>query len=50
MFLLVKKDFKNFIGYEDGKKVRPLWVMLPKMSAHRRDFDEFKYMFFLNKK
>ena len=36
--------------YEDCKKVRPLWVMLPKMSAHRRDFDEFKYMFFFYKK
>ena len=35
--------------YEDCKKVRPLWVMLPKMSAHRRDFDEFKYVFFYKK-
>ena len=41
-----KKDFKYFIGSKDGKKNRPLCVMLPKMSAYRRDFDETKYMSF----
>ena len=41
-----KKDFKHFIGYEDGKKIRPLWTMLPKMSVYRRDFDENKYTYF----
>ena len=29
-----------------AEKVRPLWVMLPKMSIYRRDFDEAKYMSF----
>ena len=29
-----KKGFKNFIGYKDGKKVRPLCILLPKMSAN----------------
>ena len=41
-----KKCFEYFIGYKDGKKFRPLCVMLPKMSACRRDFDETDYMFF----
>ena len=42
-----KKDIDYFIGYRDGKKVRPLSVMLPKMGAHRKNFDETKYMCFL---
>ena len=42
-----KKDIDYFIGYRDGKKVRPLSVMLPKMGAHRKNFDETKYMYFL---
>ena len=41
-----KNCFKYFAGYKDGKKVRPLCVMLPKMSAYRRNFDEIKYMSF----
>ena len=44
-----KKGLTYFIGYKDGKDVRPLWVMLPKMSTYRRDFDETKYMSFLIK-
>ena len=40
-----KKDFKYFIGYKDAK-IRPLCIFLLKMSAHRRDFDESKYVFF----
>ena len=39
-----KKDFKYFIGYTNNKKVRPLCILFPKMSAYRRDFDETKYM------
>ena len=35
-----KKGFKYFIGYKDGKNVRPLCVMIPKISAQRRDFDK----------
>ena len=38
-----KKGFKYFIGYKGGKKVRTLCVMLPKMSAYRRDFYKTKY-------
>ena len=44
-----KKDFKYFIGYEEGKKVRFLCIMLPKMSPYRRDFDETDNMFLLEK-
>ena len=44
-----KKGLTYFVGYKDGKYVRPLWVMLPKMSTYRRDFDETKYMSFLIK-
>ena len=39
-----KKGFNYSIGYKDGKNVRPLCILLPKMSAYRRDFDETKYM------
>ena len=42
-----KKGFKCFIGYEDAKKIRPLCILLPKMAAHRKDFDETKHMSFL---
>ena len=45
-----KKGFKYFIGYKDAKKIRPLCVFLPKVSAYRRDIDESKYMSFLIKK
>ena len=44
-----KKGFKYLIGYKDAKKVEPLCIFLPKMSAYRRDFDETKYMSFLIK-
>ena len=43
------KDFKYFIGYKDAKKIRPLCIFLPKMSAYRRDFDKTKCMSFLIK-
>ena len=33
----------------DDKKVRLLCIMPPKLSAHRRDFDETKYILFLMK-
>ena len=45
----VKKLFKCFIGYRDGKKIRPLCIFLPKMTAYRKDLDETKYMSFLVK-
>ena len=40
---LGKKGFKCFIGYTDG------YIMLPKMNACRRDFNETKYISFLIK-
>ena len=46
-FSFGKTDFKYFIGYKDGKNVRPLCIMLSKISAYRRDFDETQYMSFL---
>ena len=44
-----KNGFKYSTGYKDGKKVKPLFVMLPKTSMYRTDFDETKYMFFFIK-
>ena len=44
-----RKGFKYFIGYKNGKKVTHLCIMLQKMNAYRKDFDETKYMSFLIK-
>ena len=41
-----KNGFKYFIGCQNGKQVRPLCIMFPKLSTYRRDFDETKYFFF----
>ena len=42
-----KKGFKYFIGCENNyEKVVPLCIMLSKMSAYRRDFDEAKCVSF----
>ena len=41
-----KNVFKYFIGYKDGNKVRLFYILLPKMSAYWRGFDETKYMYF----
>ena len=41
---------KNFVGYKDVKNVRPLCLMLPKMSAYRKKFDETTNMSFSIKK
>ena len=46
---LDKEDFKYFIGYKDAKKIRPLSIFFPKISAYRRDFDETECMSFLIK-
>ena len=43
---MVKKGFKFFIGYKDAKKIRPLCILIPKMSAYRKEFDETKSMSF----
>ena len=42
-----KKGFKYSMGYKDAKKVEPLCIFLPNMSAGIRTFDETKYMSFL---
>ena len=42
-------SFKYFIGSEKTKKIRPLCIFLPKMSAYRKDFHKTKYMSFLIK-
>ena len=39
---LGKDDLKYFIGYKDARKIRPLCIFLPKMSAYRRNFDKTK--------
>ena len=42
-----EKVFKDFIVYEkDYEKTMTLCIILPKMSAYRRGFDETKYVFF----
>ena len=44
MVLFGKKGFKYFIGYgNDSEKIISL-LMPPKISAHRKDFKETKYM------
>ena len=42
-FLLVKKVLNIFLGM----KFMPMCIMLAKMNAIRRDFDETKYVFLL---
>ena len=37
-----KKGCKYFLGYKEDEKGVPLCVMLPKMSRHRKKFDETK--------
>ena len=44
-----KKGFKYCINYNNARKIRPLYIFLPKMNAYRRDFDETKYKPFLKK-
>ena len=44
-----KKGFKYFIGYKDSKKIRPLCIFVPKISAYRKDFDDTRYISFLVK-
>ena len=49
--LFGKKGFRYFIGYEDDHaKVMPLCIVLPIMSAYRKDFDETKHVSFLLEK
>ena len=44
-----KKGLRYFVGYKDSKKIRPLCIFLPKMTAYRKDFDQAKFMSFLIK-
>ena len=44
--IVSKNDFKYFLGYKDDRKVTPLCIILPKIRAYRRDFDETKYISF----
>ena len=46
---MVKKDLNILLGTEMLKKIRPLCIFLPKMSAYRKNFDETKYISFLVK-
>ena len=47
MALFGKKCFKYFVGYEDdSQKIMFLCIMLPKVNAYRRGFEETKYMSF----
>ena len=44
-----KQDFRYFNGYKDDRKIRPLCISFPKLSAHQIDFDETQCMYFLIK-
>lgn len=45
-FCFGKMGFKYFIGYIDkDKKVKPFFIMLPKISGYTKRFDESKNMF-----
>ena len=45
-FLSVKRVLNILLVTKMVKKVRPLCVLLPKMNAYGKDFDETKHMFF----
>ena len=47
-FLLVKKIYKNVIGYKDDYfEIKPLHIMLPKTSVYVKNYDgETKWMSF----
>ena len=47
--LFGKQGFIYFIGFKDDKKIRPLCVFFPKMSAYRIDADESGCMHFMIK-
>ena len=45
-----KKGYKYFTGHKDDDfKIKPLLMMLPKMSGYIKNFNEPKYMSFLVK-
>ena len=49
MSLLVRKFLSISSAINMLKKIRPSCILLPEMSAYRKDCDETKYMFFLIK-
>ena len=46
---MVKKGLNILMGRKMLKKIRPLCIFLPKITAYRKDFDESKYISFLIK-
>ena len=44
-----KTGLKYFIGYKDDRKVRPLCIILPKITAYRRNIFEAKCTRFMIK-
>ena len=48
-FSFGKRNFKYSIGYKDAIKIRPLCILLPNMTAYRKDFVKAKCMSFLIK-
>ena len=47
-FIIVKKDYKYFIGYlHDDYKNNPLHVLLPKTTAYVKNYNgQTKWMYF----
>ena len=44
-----KQDFKYFIGYNDNKEIRPLYMFFPEMITYKRYSDKTKCMYFIIK-
>ena len=44
-----KKCFKYFIGHKDHDKVKPIGIILLRMSVYRKRFNEKKHATFLIK-
>ena len=41
------KGFQCFIGYKDDNRIKPLCMVLPKISRYGKRFDETKCVLFL---
>ena len=41
-----KECCKFFVGYKANEKIKPLRIMLPKMSEYRKDFNGTEYVSF----
>ena len=42
-----KIGFKSFIGFKDHEKVKPLFIMLPKIIVYPKRFNKSKCMSFV---